>query len=143
MESQARTSTDTESYEFTAVQNDVILAAGSRATLWGTLVLVLGVLMIPGVIWALSLASGPGLLAAAAFAYLLVNFSIIGINFLQAGRALTAVAETEGSDITHLMSSMGSLGRAFSVLILVTGLVVVLTTLGIAASLFMPIFAGG
>ena len=146
MESHPSAPATSESYEFTESQNEVILATGSRAKLWGTLVLVLGVLMIPGMIWALSRASGLGLLAAAAYAYLLVNCSIIGICFLQAGRSLTVVAETEGSDITHLMSSMSSLGRAFSVLILITGLVVVFATLGIVASLFMPIVltsAGG
>lgn len=139
MESHAGTPHATDAYEFDAAQDEVILATGSRAKLWGMLVLSLGVLMIPGVVWALSLASTPGIVVAALCTYLLVNCLLIGMNFLQAGRALTAVAETQGSDITHLMSSLDSLGRAFSVLILVTALIVVFATLGIVASLFMPI----
>ncbi|MBS2012015.1 MAG: hypothetical protein JST00_03955 [Deltaproteobacteria bacterium] len=68
----------------------------------------------------------------------------IGLTFLGAASSLTAVVNTQGNDIQHMMTALGKLGSAFKirvfvtlaavVLVFVIGLILTLVLIGSAAS---------
>jgi hypothetical protein len=49
-------------------------------------------------------------------------YVVIGIFYLLGGKALKAVVDTEGSDVTLMMSALNKLGTAFLIRIIVTAI---------------------
>jgi hypothetical protein len=125
-------------YEFTPAQDLIVRTTGSRARTWGILTLIGGGLTaLTGVLAAFT-GEDFGIIAAIIYAVLSLIPLFVGLNFLQAGKALDAVVTTKGSDIDHLMESMGSLGKALFIQIVSAIIWLALVVLGIVASIAIP-----
>src|SRR5690606_32061555 len=90
-------------YEFDDQQNAVIAQAAFWARLLGIFRIVTG--------------------AAALLNCNVVTFALdlaVGISFLGGATALTAVVNTQGNDIMHMMTALTKLGTAFKIRVIVT-----------------------
>ena len=125
-------------YEFTSAQDLIIRTTGSRARIWGILTLIGGGLTALTGVLALFTGEDFGVVAAIIYAVLAAIPLFVGLNFLRAGKALDAVVTTKGSDIDHLMGSMGSLGKALFIQIVSAVIWLALVVLGIVASIAIP-----
>ncbi len=127
-------------YEFTPAQDLIMRTTGSRARTWGILTLIgAGLTAVTGVL-ALLTGEDFGVVAAIIYAVLSLIPLFVGLNFLQAGKALDAVVTTSGSDIDHLMESLGSLGKALFIQIVCMMIWLAIVVLGIVASIALPEF---
>ena len=125
-------------YEFTPAQDLIIRTTGSRARIGGILTLLgAGLTALTGVL-ALFTAEAFGVIAAIIYALLSLIPIFVGLNFLQAGKALDAVVTTRGSDIDHLMESISSVGKALYIQIVAVTIWFALVVLGIIASIAIP-----
>ena len=125
-------------YEFTTGQDEIIRTTGSRARTWGILTLIGGGLTALTGVLALFTGEDFGVIAAVIYAVLSLIPLFVGLNFLQAGKALDAVVTTTGSDIDHLMESMGSLGKALFIQIVCMITWFAIVAVGIVASIAIP-----
>lgn len=96
-------------YEFDHAQNAVI----SQAAFWSRL---LGIFLI---------VTGAVALLNCNVISFAVNLAI-GISFLGGATALTAVVNTQGNDIFHMMTALTKLGTAFKIRVIVTLIAVAL-----------------
>lgn len=90
-------------YEFDAQQNAVIGQAAFWARLLGIFLIITG--------------------AVALLNCNVISFAVnlaIGISFLGGATALTAVVNTQGNDIAHMMTALTKLGTAFKIRVIVT-----------------------
>jgi ribose/xylose/arabinose/galactoside ABC-type transport system permease subunit len=125
-------------YEFTTGQDLIIRTTGSRARTWGILTLIgAGLTALTGVL-ALLTGEDFGLIAAIIYAVLSLIPLFVGLNFLRAGKSLDAVVTTSGSDIDHLMESLGSLGKALFIQIVAMMIWLAMVVLGIVLSIAIP-----
>ena len=127
-------------YEFTTTQDRIIRTTGSRARIWGILTLIGGGLTALTGVLALFTGEDFGVVAAIVYAVLALIPIFVGLNFLQAGKALDAVVTTRGSDIDHLMESISSVGKALYIQIVAVTIWFALVVLGIIASIAIPEF---
>ena len=90
-------------YEFNHVENAVIAQAAFWARMLGIFLIITGV--------------------AALLNCNVIGFGLdlwIGISFLGGATALTAVVNTQGNDIFHMMTALTKLGTAFKIRVIVT-----------------------
>jgi xanthine/uracil permease len=113
----------TGSYEFTDAENVSIERAATSSTIWAVCAMVGAVLL--------------GTLACTQFfldnvrgAILVVPLFLVcavaGWLYLDTGRALKAVVNTEGNDVELLMRALERMARAFRLEVIVTGIAVVI-----------------
>lgn len=111
-------------YEFTDEENQKIAATGARATMWGYVSVVTGVLALLGLIVSLFfkaelIAHGLEPSYVTVFVVSLVpivlTHLVIAVLYIGAGKSLQAIVHTQGNDIEHLMQSLDRLGTAFMV----------------------------
>lgn len=114
----------TGNYEFTDEENEKISVTGARATMWGYVSIVTGVLALVGLIVSLLfkaelVAHGLEPSYVTVFVVSLVpivlTHLVIAMLYVGAGKSLQAVVHTQGNDIEHLMQSLDKLGTAFLV----------------------------
>lgn len=96
----------TGEYEFSEAENGIIGKAG----LWAT-ILAIVMFVEAGV----ELLSNQNFISAGIYV-------TIGIFYLLGGKALKGVVNTEGSDVTLMMSALNKLGTAFLIRIIVTAI---------------------
>ena len=99
-------------YEFTEAQNEEIDLCAQRAKRWGRLAIVVGFLQ--GAACVLNVINGDvgaslGLLVGA------ILSSVVGLGFTAVAKSPDGVVQTEGSDITLMMSAVRELSRALYV----------------------------
>ena len=120
----------TGEYEFNDQENQIIDKAGRRARLWGIFSFVIGGLSMVAALAFLAM-SGTfvalggsqfgtliGALVGGAAVFMLVNgivYAVMGKLYVDAGAALRDVVVSEGSDVAHMMRSLGKLGTAFQI----------------------------
>jgi hypothetical protein len=108
-------------YEFNAQEDAEIRRTASLMRAAGVVSIVVGVLQALASFAALA-RTPLGLLQTVTAAVLIV----VGIFVLRGGTRLTAVVETKGQDVTHLMAGLHSVGTAFLVQIIAAGAAFVL-----------------
>ncbi len=143
-------------YEFNAAENQVIGTAGSRASLWGIVSLVGGGLMIVGgliatifgIVTIASARYSSTRMAGAAtmgagFVLLMMALQplISGKLYLDAGKALKTVVDTQGNDITHVLEGLAKLRNAIRLEAIVAIVAVVLGLMFtlVAAAIIMAV----
>jgi len=117
-------------YEFDEKQNIVIGDCGGRAQVWGVLCMLAGAVQI--------VASGlniAGLIKGNGYIFVLpagIFNVVLGVYFSRAGKTLKSVVETQGSDITLMLTALGSFSRALLIQIVATCVFIlsVLATIG-------------
>ena len=111
-------------YEFNDEENQKIAATGARATMWGYVSVVTGVLALLGLI--VSLVFKAELIAhglepsyvtvfVVSLVPIVLTHLVIAVLYIGAGKSLQAIVHTQGNDIEHLMQSLDRLGTAFMV----------------------------
>lgn len=119
-------------YEFTGEQNRVIRSLARKMQAVGIFMLVLGALALAGFV--ASLFGTP----AGVWIPVAVFFALIGVWTVRAGREFRQVVETEGSDISHLMTALTELKKFYTLnfwLFVVYLVLIVLAILGIPGGL--------
>ena len=97
-----------QGYEFTQQENLVIGTTARYAKWWGRVSLVIGVIITLFALRSFTQGGVAALLQGVAPV-------IVGVFFIKAGKALQLVVDTEGDDISHMMTAVQSLGSAFLV----------------------------
>jgi hypothetical protein len=118
-------------YEFDEYENVVIEKLSSRLALLSYSVMtVIALRLLVGV---LAARHSPAALGGAVIEGLL--FAVFAASMLRASRSLKSVVRTEGDDVSHLMSALGSLSQAYSaqwVLVVLSALGLVIVALALA-----------
>jgi hypothetical protein len=110
-------------YEFDHQQNQVIQQAAFWARLLGVFLIITG--------------------AVAMLNCNVISFALdlaVGIAFLGGATAFTAVVNTQGNDVMHLMTALTKLGNAFKIRVIVTFIAVGL--MAILLAIFMVVMLG-
>lgn len=124
-------------YEFTDAENEKIALVGARATLWGYISIVTGVLALIGLVVSLvfkdelvshGLEPNYVTVFVVALVPIVLTHLVISMLYMGAGKSLQAVVHTQGNDIEHLMQSLDKLGTAFLVEFGIGMLAVVIST---------------
>ncbi|MCR9159795.1 MAG: hypothetical protein ACE37F_05555 [Nannocystaceae bacterium] len=111
-------------YEFTNEENEKIALVGARATLWGYISVVTGVLALIGLVVSLvfkdelishGLEPNYVTVFVVALVPVVLTHLVISMLYMGAGKSLQAVVHTQGNDVEHLMQSLDKLGTAFLV----------------------------
>jgi hypothetical protein len=124
-------------YEFSAGENLVIASCGNRARIFGILCGITGALqLIAAVLTVVDLV--PGNVALFLLPSGVFNL-ILGILLTRAGTALTDVVNTQGRDVTLMLSALTAFARAFGVQIVAA----VLLVLWIAVTLAVMALSSG
>lgn len=108
-------------YEFSPSDESVIGGTARWVGIWAWFAMVGGAITAAG-----SLLTLPDGVEGLAFGTV---YLIIGIYFRGAGRSLKSVVETEGNDVHHLLSALGSLQSAFKVMVIVAAIGIILGSL--------------
>ncbi len=120
-------------YEFDQYENVVIEKLSSRLALLSYSVMtVIALRLLVGV---LSARHSPSALIGALIEGAL--FAVFAASMLRASRSLKSVVHTEGDDVSHLMTALGSLSQAYSA----QWVLVVLSALGLAVIALALVFA--
>ncbi len=125
--SSSTTSGTSGEYEFTTLENQTV----DKAATWTKILAI--VMIIDG--------------GLALFGCNIIGAAIkiaIGVYFLNAAKALKAVVDTEGSDVTNMMTALDKIGSAFIVRIwvMVIGVCLMLVLGMIAIAVFARLAAG-
>src|SRR5687768_11843324 len=123
-------------YEFTAEDNGIIRRTGTRARIWGVIIIVSG--LLPSALAVIMMLEGVS--AAISGLYLLLTLLPIylGWSFMRAGSELRQVVNTSGSDVPHLLAALDNLSKAFAIQIGVAAVFAVIVGVNIA----FPLSAG-
>ncbi len=130
-------SLSTGHYEFTDAENEKIALVGARATLWGYISIITGVLALIGLVVSLvfkdelishGLEPNYVTVFVVALVPIVLTHLVISMLYMGAGKSLQAVVHTQGNDIEHLMQSLDKLGTAFLVEFGIGMLAVVIST---------------
>jgi|GEM_PF-1400871 len=109
-------------YEFTEEENRMIAQTGARATLWGFVAIVTGVLALVGLIVSLVFKNeliSHGLQAnyvtvfVVSLVPIVLTHLVISTLYIGVGKSLRTVVQTQGNDVEHLMQSLDKLGTVF------------------------------
>ncbi len=111
-----------QSYEFTQQENSVIGTTAKYAKWWGWISLVVGVIMTVVAFATFTQGAEAGLDALLQG----VPAVIVGAFFIKTAKALQLVVDTEGDDISHMMTAVKSLGSAFQIQLVVVALAFVI-----------------
>ena len=112
-------------YEFDELESRVIHRLASRLRWFGYG--LFGLIATQGVIALLSLRSNP--LAPLSAIVTALILGTIAASLLAASRSLAKITETQGDDVSHLMTALGALSNAY-------GVQTVLTLIGLLLSVF-------
>jgi hypothetical protein len=137
---------DPGGHEFTAEQNKVISRLATRMFWAGLVQIVFGCLQLVG---NCSVQSGGGEYKAVASAgpfYLIIV--IVGALLIGASRSFKRIVTTQGADVRHLMSALGSLSKAalveiISFVILGVVMLLVLAVMGMLVYVLATMFGSG
>lgn len=121
-------SSSPDGYEFTPHENEVLGTTARWVGYWAWFAIVGGVLLGLGGLFTL-----PGGIANIVLGGV---YLFVGISFKGAAGSLQSAVGTAGSDVDHLMSAMENLRTAFMVM-------VILTAVGILASIVLAVVGGG
>ena len=112
----------TRSYEFDDQENQRIARTAGLARTWGMISLGIGILALLGTLVEFHLITAlQGITAI-----------VIGVVFLNVGKAFNQVVHTEGDDIAHMLGGLHNLGNAFQIQIIMTLLTFIIgTVLGV------------
>lgn len=109
-------------YEFSLEQNHILRKTATWTSIFAWIMMVSsGIMALGGLLT--GEASSIGALIAAAI------YFTIGLTFRGAATSMSAVVQTAGNDIEHLMSALDKLGSAFKVMAIVFLVGVVLSAL--------------
>lgn len=129
---------ESDGYEFTPAQDEVISATASRTRVWGALVFAGGCGVAALGVFAFLSAETFGAVAGVVYGVLTLIPIFIGLNFMDAGKDLGAVVATAGHDIDHLMDAMRNLGAAFQIQIVAAVTWLAVLVLGVVAAVAVP-----
>ena len=122
-------------YEFSEAENAIVQKAAGRTTVWGVIAIVIGVLVLLALAGALLAVAAFGneirgeidmdpttlsAIVAAIFGPLAFVNLAIGWYYINAGRSLRAVVETQGNDVALMMSGLDAMATAFKIEAIVT-----------------------
>ncbi len=116
-------------YEFNDLENGIIAKTAGRTRLWGIISVIIGALYtLSGMLFFLN----PGLIA-----YLVIGIVgiVVGVTLLGVAKSLSAVVNTQGNDIEHMMQAMQKLGSAFLIQAVTTIIGVVLGAIVVAIAI--------
>jgi len=99
-------------YEFDSRQNGILQKAATWTSLFAWIMMISAAIMAVGGLLSGEAGSIVALIGAA------IYFTI-GLTFRDAASAMTAVVETAGNDMEHLMTALDKLGSAFKVMAIV------------------------
>ena len=122
-----------DDYEFSVYEDSVLTTLASRMKLAGVGVIAFGV--VHTLIAMQLFHVDPSRMTSALFAALIS--AILGALLLSSARQFRAIADTQGEDVTHLMTAIGRLSQFF----LVQGIISALAVAVLALSLVLLTFA--
>ena len=99
-------------YEFDSEQNGILRKAATWTSLFAWIMMVSAAIMAVGGLLSGEAGSIVALIGAG------IYFTI-GLTFRDAATSMTAVVETAGNDMNHLMAALDKLGSAFKVMAIV------------------------
>lgn len=100
-----------DDYEFTVYENSVLATLASRMKLAGVAVIAMGIAQT--LIAMMLVREAPTNVASSMFTALIC--SILGALLLSSARQFRAIADTQGDDLSHLMTALGRLSQYFVV----------------------------
>jgi hypothetical protein len=109
--------TTSQGYEFNARENAIIGDTAGWIQKFAWIAILGGVLSAIGGVF--SLPSGLASIAVGVF------YLVIGMWFKGAAQSLASVVSTEGNDVSHLLSALKELGKAYKVMVALTVLLLV------------------
>ena len=128
----------TTEFEFDDSQNEVLGDLSGKMSFVGTLLMILGVLMLAvgaATLIAVGL-EGIGSLGAG------IVYFLIGFWTRNASASFKEIVNTEGQDITNLMNAMGQLRRLYTLQYWICLIAVILIVLGIVAGIVSGVSGG-
>ena len=116
-------------YEFSPEDDDLFKGLSNRMRYLAVLLVILALLGIPAIL------GGGGYTALVTLLYTVTGVLTFGV-----ARSLRRIVTTEGSDISHLMSALGSLNNLLTFVVILVTILLTVGAGGILAALFIAVF---
>ncbi len=116
-------------YECSPEDDDLFKGLSNRMRYLAVLLVILALLGIPAIL------GGGGYTALVTLLYTVTGVLTFGV-----ARSLRRIVTTEGSDISHLMSALGSLNNLLTFVVILVTILLTVGAGGILAALFIAVF---